>query len=242
LGRDELLPAASFSVHLCSKGPKMSNSFYVYLHVRKSDGIVFYVGKGRGRRANYFNERNPHWHSVFKKHGCIVEFVCKNISENDAFRIERETIAKYKSDKLCNMTEGGEGVTGYRFTDEQKEKMSISGKKRLPMTEQSRKKLSESNLGRVNSEYVREHIRKRMVGNDYGKYRNITQELRDKIRLANTGEKNHTADQTKYNFYNKDGRYYFGTRYNLKRDTGDCVRALFYSKPNKSIYGWSLAL
>ena len=42
----------------------MKNDFYVYIHKRQSDGIVFYVGKGRGKRAYYFHERNDHW----KKH------------------------------------------------------------------------------------------------------------------------------------------------------------------------------
>lgn len=39
-----------------------------------------------------------------------------------AFEMERELILKYQDHGLCNRTDGGEGASGYRLTDEQKEK------------------------------------------------------------------------------------------------------------------------
>lgn len=217
----------------------MKNDFYVYLHRRKSDNIVFYVGKGSGRRAWYFHERNTHWTNTFKKHGCVVEIIKENLSEQDAFELEKQLVAEYAGKKLCNKTDGGEGVSGYRFTKEQIKRLSESHKG-LIISEESKRKMSESKKGRVNPPHVREFHRKRMIGNKIGSLRKITPELKAKLSDANKGANNHNADKNVYAFVHKDGRVFKGTRYELKDNYGDCVRALFYTKPNKSVYGWSL--
>lgn len=218
---------------------KMRNNFYVYLHKRQSDGIVFYVGKGRGKRAYYFHERNDHWHKTFNKHGCDVEIAKSGLSECEAFDLERVLITKFKSEKLCNKTDGGEGLSGYRFTEAQKNRLSESHKGYIP-TEETRAKMSEANKGRKNPPHVRVMISERMKGNDFGRLRAITPELRAKLRDANKGEKSYIADKNVYRFKHVDGKVFQGTRYELKEKYGDCVRALFYTKPNKSVYGWSL--
>ena len=79
-----------------------------------------------------------------------------------------------------------------------------------------------------------------MKGNALGSMRKITPELIEKLRNANKGEKSRIADKNVYSFKHLDGRFFQGTRYELKEKYGDCVRALFYTKPNKSVYGWSL--
>lgn len=229
----------SFKFTLFRGMPIMTKDFYVYLHRRKTDNIVFYVGKGRGRRAHYLIERNDHWTKTFKKHGCIVEIVHENISEQDAFDIEKKLIEQYKTDKLCNKTDGGEGISGYKFTESQKKNLSESHKSHA-VTDDVKKRISQSLKGRVNPPHVRAFHRERMKGNTIGALRVITAELRAKLREANKGEKSHTADKTVYKFKHKDGRLFEGTRYELKEKHGDCVRALFYTKPNKSVYGWSL--
>lgn len=217
----------------------MKNDFYIYTHKRQSDGIVFYVGKGRGRRAYYFHERNDHWQKTFKKHGCNVDIAASGLSECEAFELEKILIAKFQSDKLCNKTIGGEGVSGYKFTEEQKKRLSESHKGHVA-TDEARAKISDAKKGRKNPPHVRKLHSERMKGNTLGSLRTITPELREKIRDANKGEKSHIADKNIYRFKHVDGRLFQGTRYELKEKHGDCVRALFYTKPNKSVYGWSL--
>ena len=217
----------------------MKNDFYVYIHKRQSDGIVFYVGKGRGKRAYYFHERNDHWKKTLKKHGCNVEIVERRLSECEAFKLEKILIAKFQSEKLCNKTNGGEGISGYKFTEDQKKRMSESHKGHV-VTEEVRIKMSEAQKGRKNPPHVRKLHSERMKGNTLGSRRKITPELREKLRDANKGENSYIADKNIYSFKHADGRFFQGTRYELKEKYGDCVRALFYIKPNKSIYGWSL--
>ena len=217
----------------------MKNDFYVYIHKRQSDGIVFYVGKGRGKRAYYFHERNDHWKKTLKKHGCNVEIVERRLSECEAFKLEKILIAKFQSEKLCNKTNGGEGTSGYKFTEDQKKRLSESHKGYV-VTEEVRIKMSEAKKGRKNPPHVRKLHSERMKGNTLGSRRKITPELREKLRDANKGENSYIADKNIYSFKHADGRFFQGTRYELKEKYGDCVRALFYTKPNKSIYGWSL--
>ena len=217
----------------------MKNDFYVYIHKRQSDGIVFYVGKGRGKRAYYFHERNDHWKKTLKKHGCNVEIVERRLSECEAFKLEKILIAKFQSEKLCNKTNGGEGTSGYKFTEDQKKRLSESHKGYV-VTEEVRIKMSEAKKGRKNPPHVRKLHSERMKGNTLGSRRKITPELREKLRDANKGENSYIADKNIYSFKHADGRFFQGTRYELKEKYGDCVRALFYTKPNKSVYGWSL--
>ena len=217
----------------------MKNDFYVYTHKRQSDGIVFYVGKGRGKRAYYFHERNDHWKKTLKKHGCNVEIVERRLSECEAFKLEKILIAKFQSEKLCNKTNGGEGISGYKFNEDQKKRMSESHKGHV-VTEEVRIKMSEAKKGRKNPPHVRKLHSERMKGNILGSRRKITPELREKLRDANKGENSYIADKNIYSFKHADGRFFQGTRYELKEKYGDCVGALFYTKPNKSIYGWSL--
>lgn len=100
----------------------MRTDYFVYLHRRATTGKVFYVGKGtRYRYASKWN-RSQHWHNIVNKHGYTIEIVQAGMQEWWAFEMERELILKYQDHELCNRTDGGEGTSGYRLTDEQKEK------------------------------------------------------------------------------------------------------------------------
>lgn len=94
--------------------------FHVYVHRRATDGSVFYVGKGQKRRPYYKRDRNPHWHRTFDKHGLVVEIVLSTHDEREAFQRERELIAHYGRENLCNLTDGGEGASGVTLSPEHK--------------------------------------------------------------------------------------------------------------------------
>lgn len=99
--------------------------FYVYGHVRNDTGEIFYVGKGRNGRAWYKHGRSEYWNRIVKKHGMSVIIIRENMTESDALDFEIETIAKIGRHKLCNLTDGGEGLTGYSPTEETREKMRV---------------------------------------------------------------------------------------------------------------------
>lgn len=91
----------------------MHNDFYVYLHRRKSDNQVFYVGKGRQYRATTRSNRSRWWHAVADKHGYVVEYIKQGLGEGEAFQLEIATIKAYRNTtELCNLSDGGEGPAG----------------------------------------------------------------------------------------------------------------------------------
>jgi hypothetical protein len=106
------------------------NEYYVYLYLRE-DGTPYYVGKGKGNRA-YQKHRRV---SVPKNNDKIV-FAHTNLSEDDAFKKEIELILQYgRKDTgtgiLINLTDGGEGTSGIKWTSEHKIKLSEALKKSM---------------------------------------------------------------------------------------------------------------
>ncbi len=100
----------------CGKG---MNDKVVYLHRRKLDNKVFYVGIGYKERAYNFYGRNKFWKNYVKKYGNpSVEIYKDNLSIQDACRIEVNLIKKYGrrskgKGHLVNLSSGGEiGLEG----------------------------------------------------------------------------------------------------------------------------------
>ena len=113
------------------------NIFYVYEHWRADKGECFYVGKGKGGRAYDFRGRHAHHKNISAKLKNMgmkpeVRFAGINLSEQEAFELEIARIAFWKSRavNLINKTEGGEGVSGFKYTPESIAKMSKSAKER----------------------------------------------------------------------------------------------------------------
>jgi len=96
--------------------------FYVYTHARP-DGTIFYVGKGKGRRAWDFSpkRRTRHHRNIAVKHGLsnilVVLHLCE--TEEAAFALERAMIARFRAEgmRLINLTSGGEGAAGRPFNE-----------------------------------------------------------------------------------------------------------------------------
>ena len=145
----------------------MSNIYYVYLF-KDETGLPFYVGKGKGSRyKDHFKkselEKSNHKNHKIKKmirEGCEIdiEFI-KNLTEEESFSIERELIKKYgrrnnKTGILTNLTDGGEGVSGYIYSEGMKTQRSLRAKgKNNPNygrkhTEEA-KKIIKYNLGKL---------------------------------------------------------------------------------------------
>jgi hypothetical protein len=119
--------------------------FYVYLHRRATDNEVFYVGKGAGPRASQSTKRNEYWQRTAKKHGVIIEYVEKELTESDAFDLEIELIKFYREagHPLTNLTDGGEGISGLVRTEEHCKRISAA-KMGHVQSEETRRKMSEN--------------------------------------------------------------------------------------------------
>lgn len=130
----------------------MENKYYVYAHINPVKQEIFYIGKGKGRRAFDKNDRNKHWHNTVNKYcGFQVEILESNLIEEEAFEREKFYINFIGRYKLVNMTDGGEGASGNIQTEEVRKKISEFQKGKKP-SEETRKKLSESKKGKKRSE------------------------------------------------------------------------------------------
>ena len=127
--------------------------YYTYAYLRK-DGTPYYIGKGKFDRAYRKRSKgiNP------PKNKARILILKENLTEEKAFQHEKYMIAIFGRKDLGtgilrNKTDGGDGISGYIFGEETKEKLSESRKgNRNPFygkshTEKSREKLRESHLG-----------------------------------------------------------------------------------------------
>ena len=189
--------------------------FYVYEHIRPDTGMVFYVGKGSRKRAYTRSGRNIYWKRIVNKVGSFsVRMVADNIDEELSFLVEQERIDQLKRLNcfLCNMSNGGEGPSGYRFSDAQKSKISFrqKGVPKGPMLEETKRKLSEVKRGRKFGSRPTEwkkNISKGLIGrkrseeeckniSEGQKGKIFSEEHRKKLSIARSGEKNYMWGNT----------------------------------------------
>ena len=69
--------------------------FYVYVHVGDESGEVFYVGKGKGKRA-WSTNREPYWHKYVESIGrkYSVKIVSEGLSESEALKQEEALLVQ----------------------------------------------------------------------------------------------------------------------------------------------------
>lgn len=109
----------------------------VYQHIRLDTNEIFYIGIGSEKRRAYSKyKRSQFWHNIVNKVGYAVEILYENIEWEKACEIEQKLISLHgrkdlKLGELINMTNGGDGRFG-----------SV-------ISEQTRKKMSESHLGKT---------------------------------------------------------------------------------------------
>lgn len=127
----------------------------VYRHLRNDTNEPFYVGIGKtNKRAYSKSGRTMYWNRIVQKHGYTVDIIYEHISWDEACKIEQYLISFYgRADlglgPLINMTNGGEGVNGWKHTP-----------KSLNRMKQSKKGLTAWNKGKKQSE---ETIAKRVA-------------------------------------------------------------------------------
>lgn len=108
----------------------MNKEYYVYVHKRATDGSIFYVGKGSGKRASSRHGRSRKWFAIASKNGWTHHIIAKFSKEECAFSFEVAVIKSIGRDSLANLTDGGDGVSGHEMTNEQKKRASEITKSR----------------------------------------------------------------------------------------------------------------
>jgi hypothetical protein len=190
--------------------------FYVYEHVRKDTGAVFYVGKGTANRSNIFNRhhRNQHWMHVFNKAGGVsVKIIANGLDEDLSFLVECERIDQYRKlgIPLVNQTDGGDGISGWIKSKEWREKVGAAHRGKIVSTEtrakiakaltghkhsaETRAKVSEAqkghqkNVGRIQPQDERERRAAKLIGNKSRTGQKRSAEERAKASLTLTGRR-----------------------------------------------------
>lgn len=148
------------------------DNFYVYLHKKRSNDKIFYVGKGKHNRYKSSTGRNLHWRNTSSKFGWYPIIISNNLSEEAALELEEFIITTIGLKYLCNQNYFNGGRSGYSHSEEAKQKMSISKKGIIPWNK-GLKCIYSSN---------------KMTGSNnpmYGKKRIHSKETLDKLRKQN---------------------------------------------------------
>lgn len=169
--------------------------FYTYMWLRE-DGTPYYVGKGKNRRAftKHLNGKRQLYPPLDSARILVQEFP----EEKSAFEAERFLIAYYgRIDKgtgcLRNFTDGGEGPSGFVFTEIHRQKLRDNH--RGENSAETRRKISKANLGRKPPPMSEEQKQKQRIflkGNQYarGNRYTLSPEQRQAISERMKGNKN----------------------------------------------------
>lgn len=233
-------------------------TFYVYIHLYASGekhGKPFYVGKGTGTRAYSNSSRNQHWHNVNNKYGRNVFFHSKELTSEQACKIEIDLISQIGIDNLTNKSIGGEkGSLGFKHTKEWK----IESSKRMKAENIKRKQSPTYRhpcLGRELSKESREKIsnslkdyrknisdcKKISVAKKISASLNCIESVKKRSEI-NTGDKNPMYDRRVFLFKHKSGCLFTGTQYQLSTEkllNKGNVSSMISGK-RKSVSGWSV--
>ena len=142
------------------------NNFCLYKHIRLDIDQVFYIGIGNSKRPFSKKDRNRYWKNIVNKTDYKIEIFKSDLTWKEACQLEIELIKEYgrvdnKTGILCNLTNGGEGATGFVCTEK--------------MRQTRAKYLLSDNLGIKKSEKHRENMKlhsgkaKKIICTDTGK-------------------------------------------------------------------------
>jgi hypothetical protein len=166
-------------------------NFYVYLHIKETDGTPFYVGKGSGNRA-YVYGRNDWWKKTVEKYGYDVIILEDNLSEDVSLereiywidRIGRRDLGK---GTLVNLTDGGDGISGLIFTEEHKRKIGDSNRGKIHSKESIQNMIdSHQNI----SDETKRKMSESAKGNTYALGYKHTEEALNKMSESAKGNTN----------------------------------------------------
>ena len=200
--------------------------YYVYEHIRLDKMEPFYIGKGKGERA-YDLYRNDHHDAITDEYGHAVVIIADNLTEEEAYWVERDTIEDYvfnlgygidikghndynhELPHLTNMDWGGiGGKSGVKCSEETKEKMSEAKKGQIPWnkgkkgmynhSEETKQRMSESHKGEKHHMWGKEHSEEtKQRMSESHKRENLSEETIQRMSEAKKGT--HLSEEHKQN-------------------------------------------
>ena len=166
----------------------------IYKYTNKINGKV-YIGQTIDEYRRIWNHRkacdDSLFHRAVRKYGfdsfeyTVLERVDEDLlNEREVFWIEY-----YKSNDRkfgYNLTSGGEGTRGYKYTDEQRKNRSLQAKGNKSFTghthtDEYKRRMSELNKGKVFSEETKQKMSESKKGNKYHIGKTHSDETRMKI-------------------------------------------------------------
>jgi len=166
----------------------------LYRHIRKDTNQVFYIGIGKTKHRAYSKKnRNKYWHNIVNKVEYDIDIIYNELTLEEAFTKEIELIKFYgradlNQGSLVNMTDGGEGGKGSKLTNKHKLAL-LNSKLGKTYSEEHRKRISESKLGKKRKPFTEEHKQKIREGAK-GRIYKVSDETKEKIRKSLMGRKN----------------------------------------------------
>jgi hypothetical protein len=167
--------------------------YYTYAYLRE-DKTPYYIGKGKGRRLyrKTKNEIKP------PKDKSRIIFLKQNLTEEEAFKHEIYMIAVFGRKDLGtgilrNKTDGGEGSSGLRMSEDTKKKMSKIHKGKT-LSKEHKQILDECRVKEHSSE-SKEKMSKSKIGNKWNVGRKLSKEHIEKIKQGNLNKV--ISDETK---------------------------------------------
>lgn len=179
--------------------------FYIYKIINKINNKI-YIGKTSNIKKRLkkhiesmkYSNSTSILHKAFKKYGIdnfIIEEIDRCNTQEEASQKEiywiayfKSNICKYPDDNGYNLTDGGEGTNGLKWTENSKNK--IRGNKHYnfgkPLSNETKQKLSIIMKGDKNPFYGKKHSNKTI---NLLKNKIISEDTKNKLKLLNQGEK-----------------------------------------------------
>lgn len=174
-------------MHTCPNGKKYIGITSMPVEKRWKNGTAY--------------ENNAHFTNAIKKYGWESikhKVLFSNLTEEKAKQLEKQFILMFRTNNRrygYNITEGGEGIKGFRFSEESKKKMSEK-RKGHKFSEEHNTKISKALKGVPKSEEQKLKLRMTMTG------RKASEETKKKLSEMRSGDKNprygkHCSEETK---------------------------------------------
>ena len=203
---------------------------YVYQHVRLDKNEIFYIGIGKTKnykRAYSKSGRNSYWYNVVNKTDYKVEIIVDNLSWEEASTKEIELITLHgRKDlgigTLVNLTDGGQGATNVKVSEETKLKLS-EAKKGKKYSDSHRLAMSKSKKGVKLSEEHKANL--------------FNPQHRKNLSEAAKGKSNMTGKKHKEGFFEKKCLKIIDcVTLEIFRGCKEAAKA--YNMPYNTLYNW----